>query len=45
VRTIMDDLGVLPVCRLVGSLIFGYPVKLDQKAPKREEDVVLKWIE
>jgi nitroreductase len=45
VRAIMDDLGVPLVCRLVGSLIFGYPVKLDQKAPKREENVVLKWIE
>ncbi len=44
VQTIMDDLGVLSVCRLVGCLIFGYPVKLDHKAPKRDENVILKWI-
>ncbi|MEI6105329.1 MAG: nitroreductase family protein [Methanothrix sp.] len=45
VQAIMDDLGVLSGCKLEGSLIFGYPVKLDQKAPKREENVVLKWID
>jgi nitroreductase len=44
VQTIMEDLGVPSVCRLVGCLIFGYPVKLDHKAPKREENVILKWI-
>jgi nitroreductase len=44
VQAIMDDLGVPSDCKLVGSLIFGYPVKLDQKAPKREENVILKWI-
>jgi nitroreductase len=44
VQAIMDDLGVPSVCKLVGCLIFGYPVKLDQKAPKRDENVVLKWI-
>ena len=27
-----------------GQFIFGYPVKLDMKAPNREENVVLKWI-
>ncbi len=42
---IMDNLGVPPACKLVGSLIFGYPVKMDLKAPKRDENVVLKWIE
>jgi nitroreductase len=45
VQSIMDDLSVPPAFKLVGSLIFGYPVKLDQKAPKREENVVLKWID
>lgn len=44
VQAIMDDLGVPSGCRLEGCLIFGYPVKLDQKAPKREENVMLKWI-
>jgi len=42
---IMADLGATDRCKLEGCLIFGYPVKLDQKAPKRDEDVVLKWIE
>lgn len=44
VPAIMDDLGVPSGHRLEGCLIFGYPVKLDQKAPKREENVILKWI-
>jgi len=44
VPSIMDDLGVPSECKLVGSLIFGYPVKLDHKAPKREENVILNWI-
>lgn len=44
VRAIMDDLGVPSECKLVGCLIFGYPVKLDQKAPRREENVILNWI-
>jgi nitroreductase len=42
---IMADLGATDRCKLEGSLIFGYPVKLDQKAPTRDKDVVLKWIE
>jgi nitroreductase len=45
VQAIMDDLGVPSSCKLEGSLIFGYPVKLDMKTPKREENVVLKWID
>jgi nitroreductase len=42
---IMADLGATDRYKLEGSLIFGYPVKLDQKAPKRDKDVILKWIE
>ena len=42
---IMADLSVPDRCKLEGCLIFGYPLKLDQKAPKRDEDVILKWIE
>ncbi len=42
---IMSDLGVPDRCKLEGSLIFGYPAKLDQKAPKRDKDVIMKWIE
>ena len=32
VQAMMDDLGVPSGCKLVGCLIFGYPVKLDQIA-------------
>ncbi|MFZ3148130.1 MAG: nitroreductase family protein [Methanothrix sp.] len=42
---IMADLSVPDRFKLEGCLIFGYPLKLDQKAPKRDEDVILKWIE
>jgi nitroreductase len=41
----MADLGVPDRCKLEGSLILGYPVKLDRKAPKRDKDVIMKWIE
>ena len=44
VQTIMDDLGVPEQCKLMGCLIFGYPARPDPKAPRREENVVLKWI-
>ena len=44
VQAIMDDLGVPEQCKLIGCLIFGYPARPDPKAPRREENVVLKWI-
>jgi hypothetical protein len=40
----MTDLGVPEGCKLMACLIFGYPVKLDERAPKREENVILNWI-
>jgi hypothetical protein len=42
---IMNELGVPDDCKLVGSLIFGLPANLNQKAPKRDEDVILNWID
>ncbi|MDD4650694.1 MAG: nitroreductase [Methanothrix sp.] len=42
---ILADLGVPDRCKLEGTLIFGYPTKLDHKAPRRDKEVVLKWIE
>jgi len=42
---IMAELGVPDRCRLEGALIFGYPTKLDHKAPRRDKEVILKWIE
>jgi nitroreductase len=41
----LANLGVPDRCKLEGSIIFGYPVKSDQKVPKRDKDVILKWIE
>jgi nitroreductase len=45
VPAVMNELGVPEGCKLVGSLIFGLPAKLNQKAPKREENVILNWID
>jgi nitroreductase len=42
---ILADLGVPDRCRLEGTIVFGYPTKLDHKAPRRDKEVVLKWIE
>lgn len=44
-REIMADLGVPDRCKLQGALIFGYPTKLDHIAPRRDKEVVLRWIE
>ena len=45
VPAVMNELGVPAEYRLVGSLIFGLPAKLNQKAPKRNGDVILNWID
>ncbi len=45
VPAVMNELGVPAEYRLVGSLIFGLPAKLNQKAPKRDGDVILNWID
>lgn len=45
VPAVMSELGVPAEYKLVGSLIFGLPAKLNQKAPKREENVILNWID
>ena len=42
---IMNELGVPDGRKLVGSLIFGLPANPKQKAPKRDEDVILNWID
>jgi len=44
VRKILSEMSVPADHRLMASLIFGYPVKLDEKAPARYEDTILKWI-
>ncbi len=44
VPAIMEELGVPAHCKLVGSLIFGYPAKQNLKAPKRDENIILNWI-
>jgi nitroreductase len=42
---IMADLGIADRYKLEGTIIFGYPTKLDHEAPRRDKEVVLKWIE
>jgi nitroreductase len=44
VASITKDLGVPEGCKLVACLIFGYPVKLLERTPKRVENVILNWI-
>ncbi len=45
VASIMKELGVSEKQRLVASLIFGFPVGGVLKAPERNRDVILKWID
>ena len=40
----LDELKVPEGHKLMAPLIFGYPVKDIQTAPKRKEDVVLNWV-
>jgi F420 biosynthesis protein FbiB-like protein len=39
-----QELSVPEGYRLMVPLIFGYPVKVSQTAPSRNEDVILNWI-
>jgi nitroreductase len=39
------EIGVPDGYTLAVPLIFGYPVKPDQRAPARNNDVILKWID
>jgi nitroreductase len=43
-REVLDELKVPANHKLIAPLIFGYPVKDLQAAPKRNEDVVLNWV-
>jgi nitroreductase len=43
-QEIRQELNVPDGYRLMVPLIFGYPVKDIEKAPPREEDVILNWI-
>ncbi|WP_440948844.1 nitroreductase family protein [Methanosarcina sp. T3] len=40
----LKEVGVPGGHKLIAPLIFGYPAKENQKAPARNTDVVLKWI-
>jgi nitroreductase len=40
-----NEMGVPADHNLAAPLIFGYPVKADQRAPARNNDVILKWID
>ena len=41
----LDEIGVPAGYRLVAPLIFGYPAREGARAPPRNNDVVLKWID
>jgi nitroreductase len=43
-QEIRQELNVPDGYRLMAPLIFGYPVKDIEKAPPREEDVILNWM-
>ncbi len=45
VTSMMKELGVSEKHRLVASLILGFPADGVQKAPERNRDVILKWID
>ena len=45
VPAVVNELGVPAEYKLVGSLIFGLPAKLNQEAPKRDGNVILNWID
>lgn len=40
----LKEVGVPEGHKLVAPLIFGYPAKIGLKAPARNADVILKWI-
>lgn len=40
----LHEIGVPEGHKLIAPLIFGYPAKDDLKAPARNADVILKWI-
>ncbi|HII92761.1 MAG TPA: nitroreductase family protein [Methanosarcina sp.] len=40
----LKEIGVAEGHKLIAPLIFGYPTKQNLKAPARNADVILKWI-
>ena len=44
-RKLMDSLGVPRDCKIIGHIIFGYPIKFPSKASERKKEAdILKWI-
>ena len=44
-RRLMDSLGVPKGCKIMGHLIFGYPIRFPSKASERKKEAdVVKWI-
>ncbi|HIH95057.1 TPA: nitroreductase family protein [Methanosarcina acetivorans] len=41
----LKEVGVPEGYKLIAPLIFGYPAKDNQKAPARNADVILKWVD
>lgn len=44
-KEFLNEVGVPEGHKLIAPLIFGYPAKENQKAPARNADVILKWID
>lgn len=44
-RELMREIGVPDGHQLVAPLIFGYPVKENGRAPPRDNEVLLRWID
>ncbi|WP_410507031.1 nitroreductase [Methanosarcina hadiensis] len=44
-KEFLKEVGVPEGHKLIAPLIFGYPAKESRKAPARNEDVILKWID
>ncbi len=43
--TFMEEIGVPADHRLIAPLVFGYPAVKDRRAPARNRDVILSWID
>lgn len=44
-KEFLKEVGVSEGHKLIAPLIFGYPAKENRKAPARNVDVILKWID
>jgi len=44
-RKLMDSLGVPKDCKIMGHIVFGYPLKFPSKASERKKEAgIVKWV-